>query len=147
MSKIAGHMSRWNVNGQSVYKMFIVTIGLLSKQFKVLVFCIHSVAICLRAAHSRVSSEATRSILKPPCVQSESKQVFNGHYFMIDTFSFVIQQPLFNLQPYWILTNWKSGEGLIIGTLNETTTATLTTTSTKKCIYISLTFSQLFSFF
>ena len=34
---------------------------------------------------------------------------------MIDTISFVIQQPLFNLQPCWILTNWKSGEGLIIG--------------------------------
>ena len=31
---------------------------------------------------------------------------------MIDTFSFVIQQPLFNLQPCWILTKRKSGEGL-----------------------------------
>ena len=40
--------------------------------------------------------------------------VFIYCYFMIDTFSFVIQQPLFNLQPWWILTNWKSGEGLIM---------------------------------
>ena len=32
-------------------------------------------AICLRAAHSRVSSEAARSIL------SESKQVFSDHSF------------------------------------------------------------------
>ena len=36
---------------------------------------LYSVAICLREAHSRVSSEAARSIL------SESKQVFSDHLF------------------------------------------------------------------
>ena len=39
---------------------------------------------------------------------------FIRNYLRIHIFSFVIQQPLFNLQPCWILTNWKSGEGLIM---------------------------------
>ena len=39
---------------------------------------------------------------------------FIRNYLRIHIFSFAIQQPLFNLQPCWILTNWKSGEGLIM---------------------------------
>ena len=33
-------------------------------------------------------------------------------YFMIHTFSFVIQQPFFNVQPSWIFNKLKVGGGL-----------------------------------
>ena len=39
-------------------------------------------------------------------------RALNHYYFMIHTFSFVIQQSLFDLQPCWILMNWKFRGGL-----------------------------------
>ena len=53
-----------------------------------------------------------RKLLRPIRKTKTENEMYNDayvYYFMIGTFSFVIQQPLFNLQPCWILTNWKSG--------------------------------------